>query len=40
MYLSTLANSTLIVLFSEMLKIFKKLFLPNQNIIVKENSEY
>jgi len=31
-YLSTLGNSTLIILFSEMLK-FSKLFLPNQKIL-------
>jgi len=37
-YPSTLASLTLIILFSEMLKVFKKLFLPNRKIYVKENS--
>jgi hypothetical protein len=32
-YLSTLANWTLIILFSEMLKKIQKLFLPNQKIL-------
>jgi hypothetical protein len=39
-YLSTLANSTILILFSEMLKFSRKLFLPNQKNIVKENSGY
>jgi hypothetical protein len=34
---STLANSTLIILFSEMLRNY---FFPNQKNIVKDNSEY
>jgi hypothetical protein len=37
--LNTLANSTLITLFSEMLK-FSKKKIPNQKNIVKDNSEY
>jgi hypothetical protein len=36
---STLANLTLIILFSENAD-FLKLFFPNQKNIVKENSEY
>jgi hypothetical protein len=40
-YRSTLANATLIRLFSEMLKFSKKLLLPyNKNIIVNDNSDY
>jgi hypothetical protein len=38
-YLSTLANLTLIILFSEMLKFSKKISSKSKNI-VKENSEY
>jgi hypothetical protein len=38
-YPSTLANSTLIILFSEMLK-FSKLISSNSKNIVKDNSEY
>jgi hypothetical protein len=38
-YLSTMANSTLIILFSEMLKISKIISSKSKNI-VKENSEY
>jgi hypothetical protein len=38
---STLANSTLIILFSEMLKISKTISSKSKNIyIVKKNSEY
>jgi len=37
---STLANLTLIILFSELFKFSKKLFLPNQKNIVKDNYEY
>jgi len=39
-YLSTLANLTLIILLSKMLKLKKKSFLPNQKISEKDNSEY
>jgi len=38
-YPSTLANSTLIILFSEMLK-FSKIISSKSKNIVKENSEY
>jgi hypothetical protein len=38
-YLSTLANSTLIILFSEMLK-FSKIISSKSKNIVKDNSEY
>jgi len=38
-YPSTLANSTLIILFSEMLK-FSKIISSKSNNIVKENLEY
>jgi hypothetical protein len=38
-YPSALANLTLIILFSKMLKFAKNIF-TNQKIIVKENSEY
>ncbi len=39
-YLSTLANSTLIILFSKTLKKFQKLFLPIQKLFLKEYSEH
>jgi hypothetical protein len=39
-YLSSLANSTLIILFSNMLKIFKNYFFQIKKKIVKENSAY
>ncbi len=38
-YLSTLASSTLIILFSEMLKLSKNISFKSENI-VKENNEY
>jgi hypothetical protein len=39
-YLSTLANSTLIILFSEMFKILRNYFFQIKKNIVKENSGY
>jgi hypothetical protein len=38
-YLSTLANSTLIILFSEMLKFSKLIFSKSKNVL-KGNREY
>jgi hypothetical protein len=39
-YPSTLANLTLIILFSEMVKISKNIFFQILKNIVKDNSEY